>query len=175
MYFAAELMKCQNSSYNLEQVGMWLDYYIVYVPDKAILHMDLRDLDPVPLTDSEAKAYAFCNSFGKGYVKIHESEWEQYLFEREIKDEYEISAKGKIIYPITGQDEQDAVSLMKKILNHKTLVFIQNRVMLDPENQHTWIETHWSYEDRINSATSISEISEIYADIIRYLYLVHPE
>ena len=162
MYFAIDIYDGQSCPYMLEEVGHLFDYYIVWVDDIAALRMNLAKYDPIPLTEEEAKAFWFVG-IRSGFVKIHPHDWEK--FGRELLPEYEISKRGKILYPITSEDEKNAVSLMKKVLKKKIKIWIDNSKI-------------FGYNDYLaekilkdlNFVNSLIEAINIYFTMQKYLY-----
>lgn len=166
MYFAIEINQGQSCPYMLEEVGSWLDYYIVKVDDKAFLKMDLAKYDPIPLTKEEAHAHWFAG-IRTGKVKIMPESWD--IFGRELNPEYEISKKGKIIYPITRQDEINAVSLMKKILNKKISIWLDNQIHFNLDYQNA-INTESSIISDLKKASSLVDTLEVYFRMQKEMY-----
>lgn len=150
MYFAIDVYDGQNCPYMLEEVGYLFDYYIVWVDDIAALRMNIAKYNPIPLTEEEAKSFWFVG-IRSGFVKIHPHDWEK--FGRELLPEYEITKRGKILYPITSDDEKNAVSLMKKVLRKKIEIWLENskifnynrdlgeKILKDLKNTNNLIDT----------------------------------
>lgn len=174
-YFACEITKSQKSQYTFWEIGLYLDYYILYVEEKDILHMDIRDLDIVPISEQEAKSYAFCNTNGKEYLKVPENSWEILLFDREKKESYEKLDKERIKYIITDEDKKYSLSLMKKILDKKTKVFIENRIIFDKDNYKYWNDLYESLSNELNNCITIKEATDYFLKIQSKLYKEHPE
>lgn len=171
MYFAIEINQGQSCPYMLEEVGMWLDYYIVKVDDKAFLKMDLSRYNPIPLTEEEANAHWFA-AIRTGRVKIMQHDWER--FGRPLSPDYEISKKGKIVYPITRQDEQHAVSLMKKILYAKASIWLENQMIFTEDLEDVY--ALWDkIEQELNNSTSLIDTTNVYFLMQKELYKEDPE
>lgn len=168
MYFAIEINQGQSCPYMLEEVGSWLDYYIVKVDDKAFLKMDLSRYNPIPLTEEEAHAHWFAG-IRTGKVKIMPESWD--IFGRELKPEYEISKKGKIVYPITSQDEINAVSLMKKILYAKALVWLENQVIFSEEENLEQVYAIWDKTEQVlNNSNNLIDTINVYFYMQKEMY-----
>lgn len=175
MYFAAELTKAQAIHHVFDRVGIYLDYYILYVNDKDILNMDLRIIDPIPLTKDEAESYAFCNSFDKGYVKIPEDSWKELMFDRNNDPSYEKTDSGKIKYFINEKDQKNATELMTKILKQKVQIFIDNKIIFEENNKNYWLKVFYEYLTMLDRCETIGDATRVLIDIQSKLYKENPE
>lgn len=165
-YFAVEIFKGQRNPYCLEEVGTYLDYYIVSVSEDLFVYIDFDELNPIPLTEDEAKAYWFAGAY-HDYIKVPENRWED--FGRELNPEYKRTVKGKIVYPITQEDDGNATSLMKKILHRKIVKYFENIKIFD-----LYDELHYNLEKsffkQLEQANNIKETNLVYYRMQEELY-----
>ena len=166
MYFAIEINDGQKCPYMLEEVSTFLDYHVVKVNDLDALRMNLVPYNPIPLTNDEGEAIWFAG-IRTGRVKIPPNVWER--FGRELKPEYEISLKGKIVYPITRQDEKNAVSLVKKILNRKLSIWLDNQYHFGADLKSLSIVDN-KYSGAFEESKTMIEIMNVYFKMQKELY-----
>jgi len=166
MYFAIEINDGQRCPYMLEEVSTFLDYYVVKVNDRDALRMNLVPYNPIPLTKDEGEAIWFAG-IRTGRVKIPPNVWER--FGRELKSEYELSLKGKIVYPITRKDEENAVSLVKKIFDRKLSIWLDNQYHFGADLESLNAIDN-KYSSAFEESKTMIEIMNVYSEMQKELY-----
>lgn len=166
IYFAVEMLRAQSSPHNLELVGTFLDYYIVKVPKELLYYVDFKDLDPIPLTEEEARCHWFVGAY-QPYVKIQLDSWDD--FGRDLPESYEVSAKGKIKYFYTEEEDELAASLMKKIITRKLDIYINTLSIFDMfSNYHSKVE--FIIRKGLRESTKIEQMNDVYWTLQACMY-----
>lgn len=166
VYFAIETLNAQATPYSLLYVGTYLDYYVVKVPYNGFVHMHMDKIDPIPLSKFESECVWFAGAT-QPFVKIEKDSWED--FGRELKDEYEISLKGKIIYPYTEEEDRAAASLMKKIISRKVRCLVDNLKKFDMYGEY-FEQLNMSLMTQLDQSSTIAEVNSVYYDIQLLMY-----